>query len=252
MTCTEQAYVLYVRTQQEKVHSSKSSLAPVNACKRNSKKVEKKRTVKQMKLASYRWDSLNSLKTFDSCNEQPYVRTQLANREKRRKYNNKGSFKSFKILDSCNEQPDVCTQPAVDALALVMLAKASIMASLKIINYNMLPYVRARVRIQLDKNTLGRSNESSIIYVRTQLTIATSNSSKRKTSERAQKMTLSTSSKQMKLASYRWIACSNLRRKCNEHVRTQIAIASKLMKIIKIIIVKNHVYLLLTAFADPS
>ena len=74
--CTEQAYVLYVRTQQEKVHSSKSSLTPVNACKR--KKVEKKRTVKQMKLASYRWDSLTSLKTFDSCNEQPYERIQLA------------------------------------------------------------------------------------------------------------------------------------------------------------------------------
>ena len=51
---------------------------PVNACKRNSKKVEKKRTIKQMKLASYRWDSLTSLKTCDSCKEQPYERTQLA------------------------------------------------------------------------------------------------------------------------------------------------------------------------------
>ena len=60
------------------------------------------------------------------------------------------------------------------------------------------------------------------------------------------------SSKQMKLASYRWISCSNLRRKCNEHVHTQIAIASKLIKIIKILFVKNHAYLLLTTFADPS
>ena len=60
---------------------------------------------------------------------------------------------------------------------------------------------------------------------------------------------LYTSSKQMKIASDHWISCSYLRRKCNEHARTQIAIASKL---ITIIIVKNHAYLLLTAFADPS
>ena len=58
----------------------------------------------------------------------------------------------------------------------------------------------------------------------------------------------------LKLASYPWISCSNIRRKCNEqtHVRTQLAIASKIIKIIKIIIVKNHAYLLLTTFADPS
>ena len=31
------------------------AIAMVEACKRNSKKVEKERTVKQMKLASYRW-----------------------------------------------------------------------------------------------------------------------------------------------------------------------------------------------------
>ena len=37
-----------------------------------------KKVITQLAIATYEANSLTSLKTFDSCNEQPYVRTQLA------------------------------------------------------------------------------------------------------------------------------------------------------------------------------
>ena len=43
---------------------------PVNACKRNSKKTEKNRTVKQMKLASYRWVITNACKEKNECDKE--------------------------------------------------------------------------------------------------------------------------------------------------------------------------------------
>ena len=204
---SNESSIIYVRKQ----------LAKATA-KERIKKLTSKYEAKQMKLARVnRLSAREKGRMYSSKSSLTSLTTKLANyhlvvekrpsaREKRRKYNNKGSFKSFKILDSCNEQPDVRTQPAVDALALVMLAKASIMSSLKIMNYNKLPYIHAHVRTQLDRNT-----ESSTNYVRKQLAIAT-------------------------------------------YVRTQLATATKGRKIIKIklISVKNHAYLLLTTFADPS
>ena len=107
---------------------------------------------RQKKLASYRW-GLTSLKTFDSCNEQPYVRTQLA------------IAKSYKL--ACTEQPYVRMQQE----RIAMLVKESSLTSLKTFDScNEQPYERTQLAIA----TSRRMKLASCRWLRTQLAIATS------------------------------------------------------------------------------
>ena len=179
--------------------------------------------------------SLTSKNEFESCNEQSYVRTQLAiaTMNECRSYKlacyliaiivtnteqyqlvKANSLTSLKTLDSCNEQPYVRTQ-----LAIAKYSSKSSLTSL---------------------NTFESCNES---YVRAQLAIAVGT-----------KLNNSTEFEP-----------------CNEqpNVRTQLAIAM-LVKVLQITnvrqaesisekqernkfnTVKNYAYLLLTTFADPS
>ena len=78
-------------------------------------------------------------------------------------------------------------------------------------------------------------------YVRKQLALAT---------ERASKMMELTSKDEVRARQKDTNESESC--KVQTYVRRQLATARKLIEIIKIIIVKNHAYLLLTTFADPS
>ena len=123
-----------------------------------------------MKLANYRWAA-----------EKRAQVNRLSAREKRRKYSSKSSLTSIKTFDSCNEQP----------------------------------------------------------YVRTQLAIATS-------------IRTSTNKQHGNREGIRRAKKHGTYRTRPGRLSERLAIASKLIKISKIIIVINHAYLLLTTFADPS
>ena len=71
---------------------------PVNACKRNSKK-EKKRTVKQMKLASYRWVSYCWAVRANHLVLKPVLKkVGIIMNKKYREYNMYDNMRSFKNL----------------------------------------------------------------------------------------------------------------------------------------------------------
>ena len=124
--------------------------------------------------------------------------------------------------ESCNEQSYVRTQLTIAISSLTRVKTSE--------SHNEQPYVRSRSRwrYNLSNATLFNFNQfAQRPYVRARIAIA-------KNFTQAQQISYEKTRNEQKYG------------------RTQQALSSKTIKIIKIIIIKSQAYLLLTSFADPS
>ena len=168
------------------------------------------------------------IKRPTSKNEQPYVRMQqeTVHCDIHTKLVKASSLTSLKIIDSCNEQPYVRTQLAI-ATSTKEMNECRSYWRYNLRNATLLKPFARRPYVQLSAREKRRKlNEAQISkkhsylaiatpYVRARLAIARKNDSTKERNE-----------------------CRSYKLAC--------------IKIIQIIIVKNHAYLLLTTFADPS
>ena len=170
---------------------------------------------------------------FDSCTEQPYVRAQLA-------IATMNKCRSYKL--SCTKQP------------YVLLYTSS--KQMKLASYRW--YVRTQLAIATIKKALHE------YCVRERFKRLTSKNDAKRIIKKKDSTKEMNECRSYKLAcigqTSRLSACEKGRKFNEAHIHTKVDLVSleiiyciyNSIKIIKLIIVKNYAYLLLTAFADPS